>query len=94
MQACFLSRTLPMLPLAALALFLSLSPAAAQSSCAAELTRWQTVLERDLKTGNVAKSVHDRAMADIAAIRPVCQSGQDAQAMRQITAAKAKYGYR
>jgi hypothetical protein len=70
------------------------STAAAQTTCGAELDRWQAVLANDLKTGHVAQRVHDAAMADIARIRTVCSGGQEAQANRQIAQAKAKYGYR
>jgi hypothetical protein len=77
-----------------LLLLLAGGPAAAQTTCAAELDRWQAVLANDLKTGHVAQRVHDAALADIARIRPVCAAGHEAQANRQIASAKAKYGYR
>jgi hypothetical protein len=77
-----------------LGLVILTGPVLAKADCATELARWEAVLAHDLKTGHVAQRVHDAAMADIARIRPVCEAGRGGEALRQIRAAKAKYGYR
>jgi hypothetical protein len=68
------------------------SPSAA-TGCAGEIGRYQTVLDNDLQTGNVNKSVYDRATADLARASTACSAGRDAEAVRLVAATKSRYGY-
>ncbi|MET0605815.1 MAG: hypothetical protein ABWZ80_05120 [Beijerinckiaceae bacterium] len=66
----------------------------AGSGCAAEVARFQAIMDNDLATGHTTKSVYDRVSGEIAAARSTCASGSDALAVRQIAATKSKFGYR
>lgn len=64
------------------------------SGCAGEAARFQAVMDNDLQTGNVAKSVHDRVTAEIAQARSACAAGDESGALARIAATKSKFGYR
>lgn len=71
----------------------SASLSAPQAGCAGEIGRYQAVLDNDLATGNVNKSVYDRASADLGRATAACQAGRDAEAVRMVAATKSRYGY-
>jgi hypothetical protein len=57
-----------------------------------EVVRTRAVMDNDLATGHVNKTVHGRVVAEID--QAAAAGGRDAEAVRMIAAAKARYGYR
>ncbi|HEX8166442.1 MAG TPA: hypothetical protein VF601_11720 [Beijerinckiaceae bacterium] len=64
------------------------------SGCSGEVSRYRAVMDNDLATGHVGKSVYARVGAEIDAAAAACAAGRDAEAVRMIAATKARYGYR
>lgn len=67
--------------------------APALADCAADISRFQKLLDRDLKTGFVAASVHQKASGDLAEAGKLCKAGQDAAASGAVAASRARFGY-
>lgn len=63
------------------------------SGCAGEVSRFRAVMDNDLATGHVGKSVHARATADIDRAAAACTAGRDAEAVRIIASTKGRFGY-
>lgn len=63
------------------------------SGCYGEIARFRAVMDNDLATGHVAKSVHERVTGEINQAAAVCQAGQDGQARSMIAATKTRYGH-
>lgn len=61
--------------------------------CAGEIARTRAVVESDLATGNVGASVGSRFRSDLDQAQAACSGGRDAEAIRLVQAAKARYGY-
>jgi hypothetical protein len=68
--------------------------AAATAGCSGEIARYRAVMANDLATGHVNKAVHARISAEIDQASAACAAGRDADAVRMVNAAKARYGYR
>ncbi len=64
------------------------------SGCAGEVARFQAVMDNDIATGHTTRPVYDRVSAEIAQARAACAAGNEAAAIRQINATKARFGYR
>ena len=64
------------------------------SGCAGEVQRYRAVMDNDLATGHVGKTVHAKVSAEIDEAASACAAGRDAEAVRMIAATKARYGYR
>lgn len=65
----------------------------AGSGCAGAVSRYQAVVDNDLRMGHVNKSVHAQIMGEIAEANGACSSGQDARATSLIRASKSRHGY-
>ena len=63
------------------------------TGCSGEVERFQAVMDNDLATGHTTKGVHDRVSAEISRARSSCTSGNEAGAISQIRATKARFGY-
>lgn len=63
------------------------------SGCAGEVDRFQAVMDNDLQTGHTTKGVHTRVSAEIDTARKSCAAGNQAGAISQIRATRAKFGY-
>ncbi len=63
------------------------------TGCSGEVERFQAVIDNDLDTGHTTKSVHDRVSGEISRARSACAAGNEAGAIGQIRATKAKFGY-
>lgn len=64
------------------------------SGCAGEVQRYRAVMDNDLATGHVGKTVHAKVSGEIDEAAAACAVGRDAEAARMIAATKARYGYR
>ena len=64
------------------------------SGCTGPIAQFQSVIENDIATGNLARSVHGRITADLAPVKAACSAGREADAARQLAGVKARYGYR
>lgn len=78
--------------LACLALLLGSAPALA-GPCAAEITRFQKLIDGDLKTGFIGKEVHAKASADLVQANALCKAGKDSDATSSVRATRLRYGY-
>lgn len=63
------------------------------SGCSGEVDRFQAVMDNDLQTGHTTKGVHSRVSAEIDTARKSCAAGNQAGAISQIRATRAKFGY-
>jgi hypothetical protein len=64
------------------------------SGCASDVARFQAVLQNDVDTGNVARSVYDRAEPDLNRASAACSAGRDGEARSILAATKSRFGYR
>ena len=64
------------------------------SGCGGEIARFQAVLQNDIDTGNVAKSVYDRAEPDLNRAAAACSGGRDGEARSILAGTKSRFGYR
>lgn len=62
--------------------------------CAGEIARTRAVLDNDIATGNVGKSVGAQFAADLEQAQKACAAGKEADAMRLVQATKSRFGYR
>ena len=63
------------------------------AACSGEVERFQAVIDNDLATGHTTKGVHTRVSGEISRARSTCSAGNDAGAIGQIRATKARFGY-
>lgn len=63
------------------------------SGCSGEVGRYRAVMENDLATGHVGRSVYERVSAEIGQAASACWAGRDGEAVRMLRATKAKFGY-
>ena len=63
------------------------------SGCSGEVERFQAVIDNDFATGHTTKGVHDRVSGEISRARSTCSAGNEAGAISQIRATKARFGY-
>lgn len=64
------------------------------AACTAELNRYQAVLDADVGTGNLARSVYEKIGADMSRAAEACAAGKDSEARAIIRSTKLKHGYR
>jgi hypothetical protein len=67
---------------------------AAQANCRAAIADFEAIMNSDLETGNVAKRVHARVVAELTPVKQQCSAGRDAEATRALAAVKSRHGYR
>lgn len=63
------------------------------AACTNELTHYQTVLDADVGTGNVNRSVYDEIETELVPAADACAAGKDTEARAMIRSAKLKHGY-
>lgn len=61
--------------------------------CGAELATYKSVIDNDLHTGHVNKSVYDRIVAELRPAVAACQAARNYEALALMNAAKRRYGY-
>lgn len=64
------------------------------AACTQELTHYQTVLDADVSTGNVNRSVYDAIETELLPAANACAAGKDKESLAMIRSAKVKHGYR
>jgi hypothetical protein len=64
------------------------------AACTKDLTHYQTVLDADVGTGNVNRSVYDEIETELVPAANACAAGKDGEALALIRSAKVKHGYR
>ena len=64
------------------------------AACTKDLTHYQTVLDADVSTGNVNRSVYDQIEAELGPAANACAEGRDSEALAMIRSTKLKHGYR
>ena len=65
----------------------------AGSGCTGEIGRYKAVIDNDLATGHVNRSVHARIAAELDSASAACAAGRDAEAVRMVNATRSRYGY-
>jgi hypothetical protein len=64
------------------------------AACTNELNHYQTVLDADVGTGNVNRSVYDQIETDLGRAANECAAGHDGDARAIIRSTKLQHGYR
>ena len=64
------------------------------AACTKELTQYQTVLDADVSTGNLNRSVYEEIEDDLSRAASACANGKDGEAHAIIHTTKIKHGYR
>lgn len=63
------------------------------TACAADITRWNTLISSDADTGNANQSVFVQVRAEIDNAAAACRAGRDAEARAMVRASRARHGY-
>jgi len=66
---------------------------AAGSGCGADIARFRSVVTRDLASGDVNRTVHDRIMGELNRAAAACSAGREAEAAGVVRATKQRFGY-
>ncbi|MGI8568357.1 MAG: hypothetical protein ACR2KT_04465 [Methylocella sp.] len=64
------------------------------AGCAKDLNHYQTVLDADVGTGNVNRSVYDQIETDLSRAANECAAGHDGEARAIVRSTKLQHGYR
>jgi hypothetical protein len=64
------------------------------AACANDLNHYQSVLDADVGTGNVNRSVYDQIEIDLGRAADACAAGHDGEARAIIRSTKLQHGYR
>jgi hypothetical protein len=64
------------------------------AACTNDLNHYQTVLDADVGTGNVNRSVYDQIETDLGRAADACAAGHDGEARAIIRSTKLQHGYR
>ena len=64
------------------------------AACTNDLNHYQAVLDADVGTGNVNRSVYDQIETDLGRAANACAAGQDGEARAIIRSTKLQHGYR
>jgi hypothetical protein len=64
------------------------------AACTNDLNHYQTVLNADVGTGNVNRSVYDQIETDLGRAANECAAGHDGEARAIIRSTKLQHGYR
>ena len=72
----------------------SLVAAAGPTSCAKPIADFATIIDADVKTGNLDRKVYRRASSDLNGVRTTCAAGDSGSALAALANVKARYGYR
>ena len=71
-----------------------LVPAAAQSDCDGAIAQFRTIVDSDVETGNLHRSVYDRIRPGLKRVAALCEARRDADALRMLQSLKRRHGYR
>ena len=63
------------------------------TGCSGDVARYQAVMDNDLATGHVAKSVYEKISGEIGQARAACAAGRDGEARSLVSSSKARHGY-
>jgi hypothetical protein len=64
------------------------------AACTNDLNHYQTVLDADVGTGNVNRSVYDQIETDLGRAANACATGHDGEARAIVRSTKLQHGYR
>ena len=64
------------------------------AACTNDLNHYQTVLDADVGTGNVNRSVYDQIETDLGRAANACAAGHDGEARAIVRSTKLQHGYR
>ena len=73
---------------------LTAPPVAAQQGCAGAIVEFRSIIETESQMGHVAGAAKRRLQGELARIEETCRAGREAEAVRALTALRARYGYR
>ena len=63
------------------------------AGCAGGVARYQAIMDNDLETGHVNKSVYAQINGEIEGARAACSAGRDGEANGLLAASKRRHGY-
>ena len=70
------------------------APLPTGTGCGPSVARTQAIVASDVATGNLDAPVGKRFGADLGVAADACAAGREAESLRLLAAAKARYGYR
>jgi hypothetical protein len=78
---------------ASAALIASVASAPAQSRCTSAIAAFRSVIDGDVKAGQLDRSVYERIVPELNQMTQTCRGGRDDEAMRALATVKARFGY-
>lgn len=75
------------------ALILAAGCSSASAACADAIAQFETIINSDVETGNLNRSVYRRIVAELGPVKAKCAAGHDAEAMRGLGPVKSRHGY-
>ena len=63
-------------------------------ACTKPIADYERVIDDDVTSGHLSKSVYDRIVNDLTGVRASCAGGRTAAALADLAAVKTRYGYR
>jgi hypothetical protein len=63
------------------------------SGCSGEIARFRAVMDNDLATGHVNRSVYDRIIGELNGASSQCAAGNSGGALASLRATKSRHGY-
>lgn len=67
---------------------------AGPQGCAAPISEYLELIDRDAETGHLNPGVYNRVTTDLEPVKRACAEGREADARNQLAGVKARYGYR
>jgi hypothetical protein len=64
------------------------------AACTKPIGDYERLIDDDVTTGHLSKSVYDRIVNDLVDVRASCAAGRSGPALVDLAAVKARYGYR
>jgi hypothetical protein len=61
--------------------------------CGDSIGRFQAVIDSDVATGNLNRSVYRRMVDDLRPVKAACAAGRSGEAESRLAAVRARYGY-
>jgi hypothetical protein len=71
----------------------AVTPATAQSDCAGAINQLRTVVDNDVATGNLNRSVYTQMQPGLSQAAGLCRAGHPGEALRALQNLKHRYGY-
>jgi hypothetical protein len=62
--------------------------------CAGPISEYLQIIDADAESGHLNPGVYNRLTTELGPVKQACAAGREAEARSQLSAVKARYGYR